>query len=87
MHESVYWLAASPYDTQPGDWRTDLIKYAWVCQANGRHAPSDVEGLNQYTDDFRMVRSHKQCEVVNHHWARGHMSDPATRTRLQWQSL
>ncbi|CAM9631899.1 unnamed protein product, partial [Ectocarpus fasciculatus] len=44
MHDAVYWLAADPYDTRPDDWRPDIIQYAWVCQANGRHVPSDAEG-------------------------------------------
>lgn len=91
MHESVYWLAANPHDTQPNDWRPDLIKYAWVCQANGRHAPDDVEGLDQYVADFRMVTNNRQCQLVRGHWERGNMRDPAKRTQLdtasaEWRS-
>eukprot|EP00903_Cladosiphon_okamuranus_P015304 g14138.t1 len=82
MHDAVYWLAADPWDTQPGQWRPNLAMFAWVCQANGRHAPGDEAGINQYIADFRMVETQKQCLLVNRHWGRPEMKVPATRTKI-----
>ncbi|CAB1118503.1 unnamed protein product [Ectocarpus sp. CCAP 1310/34] len=86
MHDAVYWLAADPYDTRPDDWRPDIIQYAWVCQANGRHVPSDAEGLNQYLGDYRMVKTITQCEIVKAHWKKGSMKSPATRPKIDTDS-
>lgn len=86
MHDAVYWLAADPYDTRPDDWRPDIIQYAWVCQANRHHVPSDAEGLDQYLGDYRMVKTLTQCEIVKAHWKKGSMKTPATRTKIDTDS-
>lgn len=83
MHDAVYWLAADPLDTQLGQWRPDLIKFAWVCQANGRDAPEDEAGMNQYVADFHMVRTQEQCRIANAHWSNRDQRDkPALRTKI-----
>ncbi|CAM9111525.1 unnamed protein product [Hapterophycus canaliculatus] len=86
MRDAVYWLAADPYDAQLYDWRPDLIKYAWVCQASGRHTPHDAAGLAQYVADFRMVTSVNQCRLVNQLWKEARMKDPNTRVRVDTNS-
>lgn len=86
MHDAVYWLPADPLDTQPGQWRPDLLKYAWVCQANGRHAPDDEAGFDQYVADFQMVRNQKQCRIVRNHWKGRTKKVPATRTKIDTSS-
>ncbi|CAM9766040.1 unnamed protein product [Scytosiphon promiscuus] len=90
MHDAVYWLPADPFDTQPDEWRPDLLKYAWVCQANGRHTPDDAAGLEQYLADYRLVSNVKQCHIVKQHWKERRMRDPQTRTPIdtncdEWQ--
>lgn len=86
MHDAVYWVAGDPLDTQPGDWRPDLIKFAWVCQADGRDAPKDAAGMKQLVADFRMVRNQKQCMLVRNHWKERGMKNPATRTKVDTSS-
>lgn len=82
MHHAVYWLAADPYDMEPEVWRPHITKYAWVCQANGRHAPEDSSGRKQYVADYREVDSIKHCEIVGRHWDNPKMLDAATRTTI-----
>lgn len=86
MHDAVYWLAADPYDLHPEVWRPYLVKYAWVCQTNGRVAPKDLAGLEQYVADYNMVDSLKHCNMVSRHWQRPHMRDAATRTTIDTNS-
>lgn len=86
MHDAVYWLPADPWDTQPEQWRTDLTNYAWVCQANGRLAPDDAAGMEQYVADFRKVTNLKQCALVGSHWKMPHMRHAATRTTIDTSS-
>ncbi|CAM9442866.1 unnamed protein product [Ectocarpus sp. 4 AP-2014] len=86
MHDAVHWLAIDPYDTEPDDWRPDVSKFAWVCQANGRRAPQDPAGMEQYVADYRMVRSIDQCEIVKNHWEQREMLIPETRTKIDTNS-
>lgn len=82
MHDAVYWLPSDPYDARLDDWRPDLLKYAWVCQANARHSPSDAAGRLQYEADYRMVTSFAQCKIVTRYWDVAWEQDPAIRTGI-----
>ncbi|CAM9820997.1 unnamed protein product [Ectocarpus fasciculatus] len=86
MNDAMHWLAIDPYDIQPDDWRPDVRKFAWVCQANGRRAPQDAAGMEQYVADYRMVKSINQCTLVKDHWERREMLKPETRTRIETNS-
>ena len=86
MHDAVYWLPSDPWDTQPDQWRPDLGKYAWVCQANGRLAPHDEAGMKQYVADFHMVQNQRQCQLVRKHWTNPKMKEAATRTKIDTSS-
>ncbi|CAN0197979.1 unnamed protein product, partial [Ectocarpus fasciculatus] len=86
MHDAVHWLPADPYDARLDDWRPNLLNYAWVCQANGRHVPSDATGYNQYVADHRMVTTLAQCEIVRRYWDVAWEQDPAIRTGIDTDS-
>lgn len=88
MPDIVYWLAADPYDLRPGQWRVDLIKYQWVCQANARLLPEDDAGKEQFKADFLTVTNVEQCNSVVQQWMRREMMNPETRTpivRIGWK--
>lgn len=70
MHDAVYWLAADPLDLQPDQWRPNLTKYAWVCQANARTFPEDEEEKSKYKVDLLSVRSSDECNSVVQYWRR-----------------
>ena len=85
MPETVYWMAADPYDLRPDQWRIDLIKYQWVCQANGRSLPGDAAGKEQFKADFLGVTNVDQCSSVVQQWRKREMKDPETRTPIIWK--
>lgn len=84
MPQAVYWMAADPYDLRPDQFRIDLLKYQWVCQANGRSLPEDEEGKVQFRDDFLRVTNTPQCNFVVQHWRDRTMKVPETRTPVPW---
>lgn len=82
MHHAVEWMALDPLDVQEDEWRQNLNKYAWVCQANGRHFPDDEAGQAQYLADLLSVKSTSNCDDFTAHWENPTMLDPATRTNI-----
>lgn len=82
MPDAVYWMAADPYDLRPDQWRIDLIKYQWVCQANGRSLPEDAAGKAQFEADFLTVTNVEQCNSVVQQWRNKFMKYPETRTAI-----
>lgn len=61
MHDAVHWMAIDPLDQIPGDWRRDISKYSWVCQANGRLMPTDEKGRFEYMETLTSVSSFDDC--------------------------
>lgn len=61
MHDGVHWMATDPYDQTPGEWRRNVLKYAWVCQANGRHLPDHQEGKEKYVEALLNVTTFDEC--------------------------
>lgn len=87
LYNTIYWLPADPWDTQPEQWRPDLSKFAWVCRPKGRqYSPDDDAGMTQYVADFRMVQSARQCQMVIDHWIIQKDEAPAARKRIDTSS-
>lgn len=86
MHDAVYWLAADELDALSRQRRPDPSKYAWVCQASGRHAPVDEGGMAQYIADFHMVQTQKQCLLVRNRWNDLNMKERDTRAKIDTSS-
>lgn len=82
MHDAVHWMATDPLDIDPDDWRRDITKYAWVCQANGRFYPKDAAGQQLYMENYLAVRSAAHCRILTELWLRPEMYVPETRTYL-----
>lgn len=61
MHDAVHWMATDPLDQTPDEWRRDVTRYAWVCQANGRHMPTDKEGQEHYIAVLQNVTTFDEC--------------------------
>eukprot|EP00752_Nemacystus_decipiens_P010095 g8996.t1 len=79
MHDKMHWMATDPYDIQVNAWRRDVTKYAWVCQANGRHVPEDTPGEEQYISGLLSVENFNECVNFKHFWKRNIMKNPETR--------
>ncbi|CAM9769234.1 unnamed protein product [Ectocarpus sp. 6 AP-2014] len=79
MHDEMHWMATDPYDMQVDEWRRDVTRYAWVCQANGRHVPEDKPGEEQYIDGFLSVSDFSECVSFKLFWKRNIMKNPETR--------
>ena len=82
MPEAVYWMPADPYDMRPNQFRVDLLRYSWVCQANGRFLPGDAAGKKQFKDNFLSVTNTQQCNAVVLQWRKRSMKNPETRTQI-----
>ncbi|CBJ32752.1 hypothetical protein Esi_0364_0009 [Ectocarpus siliculosus] len=79
MHDEMHWMATDPYDMQVDEWRRDVTRYAWVCQANGRHVPEDKPGEEQYIDGLLSVSDFSECVSFKLFWKRNIMKNPETR--------
>ena len=82
MREAMYWMPADPYDLRPDQFRVDLLRYNWVCQANGRFLPVDAAGKEQFKQDFLSVTNTHQCNIVVLQWRKRSMKSPETRTQI-----
>lgn len=87
MHDAVEWMAADPLDIREDEWRRDLIKYAWVCQANGAHFPTDKTGQDQYLADLLAVETVQSCSDFTARWANPEMLDVVTRTSINRKTM
>lgn len=61
MHDAVHWMATDPYDQTPSEWRQDLNRYSWACQANGRLMPKDQQGIEKYISALLNVTTFDEC--------------------------
>ncbi|CBJ32055.1 conserved unknown protein [Ectocarpus siliculosus] len=79
MPDEMHWMATDPYDMQVDEWRRDVTRYAWVCQANGRHVPEDKPGEEQYIRGLLSISNFNECVGFKLFWKRNIMKNPESR--------